>query len=196
MTSELTKNLFLVKQNIGMFKAANSFDIYDPLTSNLELVCREENLGFFTKFLRFTNFKVFTPFSVSIRSKNGNQIIYLKRNASLGFSPIVIFDEKNMPIGKLKPKIRIGGAKIEIQDMSNTVLATLTGNLIGWDFKVKENNLEIAIISKKWAGIGKELFTSADNYILKIDDSVPDNSNLRPLILSSVLCIDFLLKNK
>ncbi|MFM8243620.1 MAG: phospholipid scramblase-related protein [Crocinitomicaceae bacterium] len=50
-------------------------------------------------------------------------------------------------------------------------------------------------MSKKWAGIGKELFTSADNYILAINDNVEKDSALRPLIISAVLCIDFLLKN-
>ena len=35
---------------------------------------------------------------------------------------------------------------------------------------------------KKWAGMGKELFTSADNYLLEIAEQVPQDSEIRPLI--------------
>jgi uncharacterized protein YxjI len=44
------------------------------------------------------------------------------------------------------------------------------------------------------AGLGKELFTSADNYVLKIDPSLPAESSLRKLILAAVMCIDMVLK--
>ena len=53
---------------------------------------------------------------------------------------------------------------------------------------------ELAHVTKKWTGLGKELFTSADNYILEISDSVPPNNPLRQLILGAVLCIDKVLK--
>ena len=53
---------------------------------------------------------------------------------------------------------------------------------------------ELAQVSKKWAGLGKELFTSADNYILQISDAVPPDSSLRQLIMAAVMCIDMVLK--
>ena len=49
-------------------------------------------------------------------------------------------------------------------------------------------------MTKKWAGIGKEVFTSADNYILKISNDVPQNDDVRKLILAAVICIDMVLK--
>ena len=41
MNHILNKNLFLVKEHVGMFKAANNFDVYDPSTSELLFNCRE-----------------------------------------------------------------------------------------------------------------------------------------------------------
>jgi uncharacterized protein YxjI len=195
MHAILNENLFLVKQHIGMFKAANNFDIYNPTNSEQIMKCREEKLGFWTKLFRFTKYKVLTPFHAEIYCMNNTPIVSLKRGTSLGFSPISIFDENNVQIGNLKPKFRIGGAKIEINNSQNDNIATLTGNLLGWDFKIKKDNIEIATVTKKWAGIGKELFTSADNYILSINENVGKNDPIRPLLISSVLCIDFLLKN-
>lgn len=52
---------------------------------------------------------------------------------------------------------------------------------------------EFALVTKKWGGIRKKLFTSADNYMLTISDKVPENNNLRLLIIG-VMCIDMVLK--
>ena len=49
-------------------------------------------------------------------------------------------------------------------------------------------------MTKKWSGIGKEMFTSADNYILEIKDIVEKTSSVRLLILASVICIDMVIK--
>ena len=71
MNSVLNKNLFFVKEHVKIFKAANSFDIFDPDTKQIVLECREENLGFFTKMLRFTDYKRMTPFNMVIKTTTG-----------------------------------------------------------------------------------------------------------------------------
>ena len=42
--------------------------------------------------------------------------------------------------------------------------------------------------------MGKELFTSADNYVLEISESIPADNVARPLIIAAVMCIDMVLK--
>ena len=54
--------------------------------------------------------------------------------------------------------------------------------------------MELDQVSKKGAGLGKELFTSADNYVLDIKDMVKPEDPSRQLILAAVLCIDMVLK--
>lgn len=56
MNPILNRNLFFVKEHVGMFKAANNYDIYDAESQEMVMACREEKLGFFTKMLRFTNY--------------------------------------------------------------------------------------------------------------------------------------------
>jgi uncharacterized protein YxjI len=71
----------------------------------------------------------------------------------------------------------------------------LKGNWTGWDFRfVSADNKEFASVSKKWSGLGKEMFTSADNYVLQISNDVPADHPLRQLILAAVMCIDLVLK--
>ena len=50
------------------------------------------------------------------------------------------------------------------------------------------------MVTKKWAGLGKELFTSADNYMLAINETVPAGDPTRLLILAAVMCIDMVMK--
>ena len=49
--SVLSNNQFLVKEHVGMFKAANNFDVFDPNTGAMVMECRENKLGAFTKLL-------------------------------------------------------------------------------------------------------------------------------------------------
>ena len=195
MNPLLNNQLFLIKEHIGMFKAANNFDIYNPETGEMMMTCREEKLGFFTKMFRFTKYKMMTPFHVEIKSLNGEPVLSIVRNSSFfGFAPVNVLDERGNLVGTMKRKFRLGGAKLELNDAMGQLICTLKGNFIGWDFKISKDDQEWANITKKWAGIGKELFTSADNYILEINHLVPKDDQVRTIMLGAVLCIDFLLK--
>jgi hypothetical protein len=41
MHPALNRNLFLVKEHVGFFKAANNYDIFDPDTKEKILECRD-----------------------------------------------------------------------------------------------------------------------------------------------------------
>jgi hypothetical protein len=56
MHAALSNNLFFVKEHAGIFKAANNYDIFEPHSQQKILECREPNLGFFSKLLRFTDY--------------------------------------------------------------------------------------------------------------------------------------------
>lgn len=190
----LNKNLFFVKEHVGLFKASNSFDIYDPLTKEHMLQCREENLGFFTRLLRFTDYKRMTPFDIDIKTLNGQKVVSVRRGVSLFFSTVTVYDDNGTVLGKFKQKLSLGG-KFELLDASDRPLCMLKGKWTSWDFKfLSSDNKEFATVTKKWGGLGKELFTSADNYVLQISPDVPENHPLRKLILAAVMCIDLVLK--
>ena len=57
-----------------------------------------------------------------------------------------------------------------------------------------KDGVDFAHVSKKWSGMGKELFTSADNYVLEMFDTIPQDNPLRQLIMAAVMCIDMVLK--
>lgn len=190
----LNKNLFLIKEKVGMFKASNCYDIFDPETKTHVMTSIEPGLGFFTKIFRFTKYKRHTPFNVAVSETNGRKVVSLKRGVAIFRSDVEVFDHKDQSIGFLKQKFWSLGGKFEIVDKYQKPVCTLEGKWTGWDFKFTHQNNELAIVTKKWAGLGKELFTSADNYVLQINDSIPQDDSRRQLIFASVMCIDMVLK--
>lgn len=193
MNQIFNQNIFLVKEQIGMFKASNNFDIYNPENNELVLTCREPNLGFFTKLFRFTDYKRMTPFDIEIRTSTGELTIQIKRGVTIFRSDIDVFDGVGRKIGVFKQKFFSFGGRFEVHDHQEKHLCTLQGKWTGWDFKFNKDNKELANVSKKWAGLGKEFFTSADNYVINITD-VAEESKLRPLLIAAVMCIDMVFK--
>ncbi len=194
MNSNFNKNTFLIKEHTGVFKAANNYDIFDATNNQMILKCVEPNLGFFTKMFRFTDYKRMTPFDVHITTTEGKKLLTVKRGIAIFRSDVEVLDEKDQLIGTFKQKFWSVGGKFELFDKQDKPLCTLQGKWTGWDFKFTKDNQELAQVSKKWAGIGKEFFTSADNYVLEINKSVPEESQVRQMILAAVVCIDMVLK--
>ncbi|MHA6249803.1 phospholipid scramblase-related protein [Pontibacter sp. CAU 1760] len=190
----LNHNSFFVKEHVGMFKASNNFDIYDPQTQQQLMTCREEKLGFFTRILRFTDYKRMTPFNIVVSSTDGEQVLRVKRGTSFFLSKVEVLDEHDNVVGKLKQKLFSIGGKFSVLDADDNFLFSLKGKWTSWDFKFVKDDSEFGHVTKKWAGIGKEFFTSADNYILHVGQQVPENNNIRVLLLGAVLCIDMVLK--
>ncbi|WP_232824761.1 phospholipid scramblase-related protein [Algibacillus agarilyticus] len=194
MSELLNNDVFLVKEHVGLFKAANNFDIYDPTSGEIIMECREPTLGFITKLLRFTDFKKMTPFDIQIRTPDGDRIVRIKRDISIFLSKIEVRDHENKLIGGFKQKLFSIGGKFDVLDPNDNVVCELAGQWTGWNFSFKQGETELANVSKEWAGIGRELFTSADNYVLTISNAVPQNDDTRKLILAAVMCIDMVLK--
>lgn len=62
------------------------------------------------------------------------------------------------------------------------------GNWTGWEFRfLTASGDELGVVSKKWAGVAKEFFTSADNYVVAVHH--PDSA-AATLLLAAGLAID------
>ncbi len=177
-----------------MFKAASNYDIFDLTTGEPLMECREDKLGFITKLLRFSDYKRNTPFDIQVRLSSGEQVVRIQRGISIFLSKVDVHDESDRVVGGFKQKLFSIGGAFDVVDASENKLCSLRGSWTGWDFCFLKGEQEVAHVTKKWAGIGKEMFTSADNYVLEINESVASSDPVRELILAAVLCIDMVLK--
>ena len=194
MHAALRNNLFFVKEQVGVFKASNSYDVFNPTTNAKILECREPSIGMLTKLFRFTDYKRMTPFHVEVRTPEGQKVLTVKRGFSLLLSKVDVLDENDRPVGTFKQKLFSIGGKFDVLDLQEKPVCTLQGKWTSWDFRFVQGEKEFAHVSKKWAGLGKELFTTADNYMLAIKDTVSADDPVRILIVAAVMCIDMVLK--
>lgn len=194
MHSILQRNLYFVKEHVGFLKAANNYDVLDPDSEQIILHCREEKLGFLTKMLRFTDYKRMTPFHVDITTPDGQPVVEVKRGVSIFLSSVDVLDENHQRIGGFKQKFFSIGGAFSVLGPNDEPLCDLKGKWTSWEFRFMAGDRELAKVSKKWSGMGKELFTSADNYMLEISNDVPADDPVRMLILGAVMCIDMVLK--
>ncbi len=194
MSNVLDRNLFFVREHVGMFKAANNFDILCPDTGEEIIHCREDNLGAFTKLLRFTDYKRYTPFEIELRTPEGEILFTVRRGTSVFLSKVDVIDADGQRIGGFKQKLLSIGGAFKVLDADDNEVCALKGTWTGWDFRFLAGENELAHVTKKWAGLGKEMLSSADNYVLTISESVPAGSPGRKLILAAVMCIDMVLK--
>jgi hypothetical protein len=59
-----------------------------------------------------------------------------------------------------------------------------------WTFPVKKRGRQVACILKKWSGIGREMFTDADTFLVRFEDPALSTDERR-LLLAAALAIDF-----
>src|SRR5690348_9313544 len=123
----VNKNLFFVKEHVGLFKASNSFDIFDGENQNLIMQCREENLGFFTKLFRFSDYKRMTPFDIEIKTPSGELILSVRRGISFILSNVEVLDKNGMIIGRFRQKFFSIGGKFEVLDSNDQSLCMPKG---------------------------------------------------------------------
>jgi uncharacterized protein YxjI len=194
MHPALQHNLFLVKEHVGMFKAANNYDVYDPATGELLLWCREPRLGTISKLLRFTDYKRMTPFHIEVTTPDGAPVLQVRRGISIFLSKVDVFDEEEDRVGGFKQKLFSIGGAFSVLGPDDQPMCDLKGKWTGWDFKFARGDQEFGRVTKKWQGLGREMFTSADNYMLQISDQVPPDNPIRILIMAAVFCIDMVLK--
>ena len=189
---------FAVKEKIGIFKAANSYDFFHPESGELLMQSTEEDLGIFTKILRFTDFKTFTPFDVTVRDGAGRRVIRVSRGISFLFSRVEVFDENDILVGAFQERFSFPRKKIEVLDTEENVVLMLRGSFLAWDFRFFRLNgggeEEVARIGKTWAGLAKEIFTTADNYVLGMSPALGSQNPLRMMILAAVVCVDMVFK--
>ncbi|MEW5852778.1 MAG: phospholipid scramblase-related protein [Myxococcota bacterium] len=190
----LRKNVFVVKEHVGLLKAANNFDVLDPETGAVVLECREENLGPITKLLRFTDYKRMTPFELIIRPPGGAPMLVVRRGISLFLSNVAVTDGGGTSLGSFQQRLFSIGGAFQVSDAEGRPTCELKGSWTSWEFKFLRGDATLATVSREWGGLGRELLTTADNYVLNIEPTVAYDDPVRALILAAVLCIDMVLK--
>ena len=191
------RKAWLVKERVGFLKLVDTYDIYDP-TTGAQIGVATEKVSILVHILRFLINKRLLPTSVEVREREDGQVILaMSRGVSLLHAQVTVTNDSGRPIGRLKSKLFSIGGGFHVLDGSERPVAEIKGDWKGWNFRfLTPDGTEIGKVTKKWAGIGKELFTSADNYMISLNEGRAFRPDSAPLLLAAGLAIDTVYKEK
>jgi uncharacterized protein YxjI len=109
-------------------------------------------------------------------------------------SKITIKDANDVVSGFIKQKFRFLKPRFQIFDANEMQIAEINGDWKAWNFSITDpNGAQVGSINKKWAGVAKEFFTSADKYNVSIDPEYAEDRNKMNIVVTAIT-IDMVLK--
>lgn len=195
----LDRQTYFVREHVGMLKFSDTYDILDPETQQ-PLGIAKEKPGALVQILRLGINKRNLPTKVFVYEgndpKDESKLLFsIQRGFSLFRAKVKIITAAGEEKGWLRNRIFTLGGAFEVYDKNGNQIAMVKGDWKGWNFKITDSNEnEIGTITKKWAGVGKELFTTADNYVISLSER-PDPEKAM-LLLSAGLAVDTIFKEK
>lgn len=195
-TSLLDLQQFIVKEHYSALKLTDRFDIIDPDTEEVVGQAREKISGLM-KMLRLIINKRLLPTAVHVTEgdESGEIAFRITRGATFLRAKIMVEDSSGEHIGYFKSKVFSLGGGFYVYDMEDNQIAEVKGNWKGRNFKfVAPSGSELGFVDMKWGGMAKEFFTSADTYMVSLDEQTAENRIATILLLAAALAIDIVFK--
>lgn len=188
----------MVKEKVKFLASHNTYNIFDGDTSE-EIGIAEEKIGVLTQVLRWFVSKQLMPTAVEVRGLPGNELIFtIRRGWYLFQSRVEVHDNQGEMIGYFKSKILSWSGGFYVYDKNDKQFAEVRGNFIGFTYRVltPDHAVELGVVSKKWGGVVKELFTSADTYMVEVAEDLRDQTVAKTLVLAAALATDMIFKSE
>jgi uncharacterized protein YxjI len=193
----LNRKLFFVRERVAVLKLVDTFDILDPETQQPIGIAKEEPGGF-VKFLRLIMKRQTLPTTLNVYEDETRPPLFtIKRPFTFLRSKLSITDSSGASLGYMKSKLLAVGGGLTVYDTTDHQVADVKGDWKGWNFQfLDEGGKLLGTFTKKWTGVGRELLTTADSYVVQIDDAVSADPKLATLLLSAALSIDVVYREK
>ena len=194
----LESQKFLVKERVKFLAAHASYEIYDGDTREI-IGTAEEEIGFLVRAMRWLISKQLMPTRVEVREKPDDSLVFtVTRGWYLLRSRVEIRDAQDVLVGYFKSKLFSFGGGFLVFDAKDTQFADVKGNLIGFKYRVLTpgGDFEMGKVSKEWGGLAKELFTSADSYLIEVHEDLHEQPIAKMLVLAAALAVDMIFKSE
>ena len=191
-TNFFSTNTYLIDEKINFLQFQNEYKIFNEEGTQIGAVAQKISAG--QKALRMLLSKSMLPFTLNIMNSDGGIEATIKRGFTFFTSKIQVLDSAGNPIAQIQQKFRLLKPKFLITDMENRLIGEVKGDWKAWSFSITDSEgREIGKISKKWAGTAKEIFTTADKYMVSIDPAFA-NSDSKKALIPCAITIDMVLK--
>ena len=185
-------NEFFIDEKVQFIKMSNEYKVYGKGGEQIGAV--KQMLSGGQTALRLILNKAMLPFILNINDQDGQTLVSIKRGWTFFTSKITIVDNTGRSLGIIKQKFKFFKPEFKILNPQMQEVGLITGDWKAWNFEIKDaGGNPIGSINKKWAGLGKELFTTADKYLVTIRPEYTHEMN-KIIILSAAITIDMVLK--
>jgi len=192
----LNRKTYVVKERVAFAKLTDTYDILDAESGQPIGVAKEEPNAW-AKYLRLIVNKQLMPTVVNVYDVAGGPPLLSIRRGVAVFRPRVRVTAADRELGWFQAKALSLGGAFRIFDPQDREVGMVKGDWKGWNFQfLTSAGEELGRVTKKWAGLGKELFTSADTYAISLSDSAASRADIAPLLLAAGLAIDMVFKEK
>src|ERR1044071_5757763 len=179
---------YFIDEKVNLFKFENQYKVFNEKGENIGSI--NQRLTFGAKLLRLLLNKAMLPFKLEIKDSNDMLMATISRGWTFWMSKIIISSGDNKMIGSVRQKFKLFKPTFRIFNHEERQVAEITGDWKAWNFVINnDNNAQIGTISKKWAGAMKEIFTTADKYVVSLDPSYSNMMN-KIIVLSAAITID------
>jgi uncharacterized protein YxjI len=191
----LERKTYLIKEKVAFLKMVDTYDIFDPATGEQVGTAKEELPGWAQALKLLVNKKLL-PTTVAVYDAADNQAVFrIRRGVPLLRTKVTIHDQNGETIGYFKSKVLSLGGGFYVYDRDDNQVAEVRGDWKGWNFKfLNADGTLLGTVTRKWGGLGKELFTSADSYVIALEEGADDRADGNLLLLAAGLAIDTVLK--
>lgn len=185
-------NDYFIDEKIGLFKFSNAYKVYDDQGQQIGNI--QQTVPAWHKLLRLFLSKAVFPFTLDIKEMDNKVVATIHRGWTFWMSKITILDGNGTPIGGIKHKFKLFKPLFHITDQYGVVIAEIKGDWKAWNFTIVDaSGNELGQITKKWAGVLKEAFTTADKYRVIIGKECPEDLK-KIAIVAGAITIDMVLK--
>lgn len=170
------------------FEMRNSYDVYDQ---SQQPALRVQELGTgFGAFIKRVFLGPLRPFRAQVTDTAGQQgVLALHRPFRFIFHRLEVTTAAGERVGAIQRRWSWLRRIYVIEDAQGRVVADLFGPILRpWTFELRVDQQVQGIISKRWGGLVKEMFTDADNFGVDLA-RVPD-PQLRALAFAATVLID------
>jgi uncharacterized protein YxjI len=190
----LTSDVLVVNQKAKLIEMTNEYTILAQDGSPLGTI-RQEGQSKARKALRLlTKVDQFLTIKLAVYDNAGQKVLELVRPAKLLKSTVEVLDGNGVKAGAIVQENVVGKKHFRLAGPNDETLGSIDGeNWRSWDFAIHDaTGAEVGRITKQWAGILREGFTTADHYLLHVSANV--SGPLRLLMVASAAGIDTALK--
>jgi uncharacterized protein YxjI len=185
--------ILVVNQKVKLIEVTNQYSVYDQAGTQIASVS-EIGQSALKKVVRLLGeYDQYFTHRLEVRDMSGVPVLHVTRPAKLLKSKVIVEKPGAGEVGRLVQQNAIGKIRFALMAGTEQVGEMRAENWRAWDFAIVDaSGAEIARIKKTFEGLAKTLFTTADNYVVRIHRQLEDP--LLSLVVASALTVDTALK--